>query len=248
VLSGPCEKLRGVTNLFSGSGEGPVFEAATVVLLRDAADGVECLMLRKTQGQSFGGLWVFPGGRVEDVDGTGYDGARRAAVREAEEESGLLIEADTLVPLAHWSPPPQAPKRFNTWFFVAPMPDGASEVVVDGSEINDHVWTTPAAVLEAQTRGELELLPPTWVSLNALTGHPDVAAAVAAVAASPTDMFLTHMVNLGGGVLLSLWEPDVAYPSTIGGEVGPLDAPGPRHRLYMDPAGWRYERSANGAA
>jgi 8-oxo-dGTP pyrophosphatase MutT (NUDIX family) len=232
-----------VTDLLSGDGEGPVFAAATVVLLRDTASGLECLMLRKTQGQSFGGAWVFPGGRVEDVDGSGYEGARQAAVREAEEETGLRIDADSLVPLSHWTPPPQAPKRFATWFFVAPMPDGAREVVVDGGEIGDHVWTTPAAALAAHARGEVELLPPTWVSLHVLTEHDDVATAVAAVAALPTENFMTRMVNLGGGVLLSLWHPDAAYPKDVTDEPGPLDAPGPRHRLYMDPAGWRYERS-----
>lgn len=232
-----------MTDLLSGRGEGQVFAAATVVLLRDGVPGVECLMLRKTQGQSFGGAWVFPGGRVEDVDGSGFDGARRAAVREAEEETGLRIDVDSLVPLSHWSPPPQAPKRFATWFFVAPMPDDADEVVVDGGEIGDHVWTTPVAALAAQSRGEVEMLPPTWVSLHHLSDHHDVASALAAVAARPTETYQTRIVGLGGGVLVSLWHPDAAYPARVTDDPGPLDTPGPRHRLYMDPAGWRYERS-----
>jgi hypothetical protein len=38
----------------------------------------------------------------------------------------------------------------------------------------------------------------------------------------------------------------VAYPPDDGGTVPavPLDTPGPRHRLTMDPAGWRFERTA----
>jgi 8-oxo-dGTP pyrophosphatase MutT (NUDIX family) len=232
-----------VTDRLTGDGQGPVYAAATVVLLRDTLAGVECLMLRKNQGQTFGGVWVFPGGRVEDVDGSGDEGLRRAAVREAEEETGLRIDATALVPLSRWMPPPQAPKRFNTWFFVAPMPDGACEVVVDGKEIGDHVWTAPAAALAAQARGEVELLPPTWVSLHQLSDHPDVATALAAVAAGPTESFMTRIVNQGGGVLVSLWRPDAAYPARVTDQPGPLDAPGLRHRLYMDPAGWRYERT-----
>lgn len=239
-----------MTNLLSGRGDGggggQTYEAATVVLLRDGEGdaGVECLMLRKNHGQSFGGVWVFPGGRVEDVDGTGYDGARVAAVREAEEETGLLIDAAALVPLAHWQPPPQAPKRFNTWFFVAPMPAGRHEVVVDGKEIGDHVWTTPDAAMASQARGEVELLPPTWVSLHDLAGHTSAGEAVAAVAAGRVEHYLTHIVNQGEGVLVSLWAPDAAYPNDDpeGGQAGSLDTPGPRHRLYMDPAGWRFER------
>ena len=213
-----------------------MFEAATVVLLRDTTAGVECLMLRKTQGQSFGGLWVFPGGRLEPEDGVGLDGARNAAVREADEETKLLLDAGELVPYSHWEPPPEAPRRYNTWFFVAALPDGASEVIVDGGEIGDHVWTAPGAALE------IELLPPTWISLHGLAGHADVATAVAATAEEPVVHYSTRMLKEEAGVLVAVWSPDAAYPVPATARPGPLDTPGNRNRLYMDPAGWRYER------
>ena len=84
----------------SGTGDPtPAIPAATVILLRDAADGIETLMLRRNSKLAFGGMWVFPGGRVEESDGAGLDdefaAARRAAVREAEEESGLVARAST---------------------------------------------------------------------------------------------------------------------------------------------------------
>jgi len=234
-----------VTNLLTGTGEGPVHEAATVVLLRDTGAGPECLMLRKTQGQAFGGLWVFPGGKLEPGDGLGMEGARQAAVREAEDETVLRLDAAELVPFAHWEPPPEAPRRYNTWFFVAALPAGSAEVIIDGGEIGDHVWTTPEAALEAQAKGEVDLLPPTWVSLHGLIGHADVAAALDDVAERPIAMYATRIVNLGGGVLVSLWAPDAAYPTSVETQPGPLDTPGARHRLTMDPAGWRYERTAD---
>ena len=219
-----------------GAGDNPVHDAATVVLVRDTDAGLECLMLRKTHGQAFGGLWVFPGGRVEDVDGTGLDGARTAAVREAAEETGLVLDAAELVPFAHWNPPPEAPRRYATWFFLAALPDGASDVIVDGGEIGDHVWTTPAAALEQHRTREVELLPPTWVSLKRIAHLPDASSAVADVAGGRIDHFSTHMAD-ADGMLVTLWEPDAAYESRD------LTVPGPRHRLTMDPAGWRYERS-----
>ena len=76
----------------SEAGTGTTIDAATVVLLRDVGAGVECLMLRKNAGQAFGGMWVFPGGKVEDADGEGPESRRRAAVREAFEETGLVLD------------------------------------------------------------------------------------------------------------------------------------------------------------
>ena len=76
--------------LTGGPGDAPLLDAATVVLVRDGATGLECLMLRKTSGQAFGGLWVFPGGRVEEDDGPGYDGAR-AVARAAAMSAALSI-------------------------------------------------------------------------------------------------------------------------------------------------------------
>jgi len=221
---------------------GEAIPAATVVLLRDGAGGVEVLMLRKNRGQAFGGMWVFPGGKVEDADGdVDRDGeavvARRAAVREAAEETGVVLEADALVPVAHWVPPDEAPKRFSTWFFVAALPKGAADVVVDGGEIGDHVWTAPADALDRHAAGEVELVPPTWVTLHGLADIESAAAAVDAASAREVAYFATHMGALGDR-LCAVWEPDAAYES------GDLEAAGPRHRLLMTSTGaWTYERS-----
>ncbi len=50
----------------------PIKPAATVMLVRDAADrdGIEVFMLRRTLQAAFaGGMYVFPGGRLDAVDG-----------------------------------------------------------------------------------------------------------------------------------------------------------------------------------
>jgi 8-oxo-dGTP pyrophosphatase MutT (NUDIX family) len=232
-------------------------QAGTVVLLRAADDGCECLMLAKTKGQSFGGLWVFPGGRVEEHEGTGLEGARRAAVREAAEETRLELDPTSLVPLSYWVPPPEAPKRFLTWFFVAEVPADASAVQVDGQEISDHVWTCPAEALESHARGDTKLLPPTWITLHELVrlgvarggrGSAEPAGtatsavgALRTLAAQPPTVFATRIVD-HAGVPVALWEPDAAYPANESTPPGSLATIGPRHRLSMDPAGWSYER------
>ena len=42
--------------------------AATVVLVRDGDGGVEALMLRKNSKITFGGMWVFPGGKIDAAE------------------------------------------------------------------------------------------------------------------------------------------------------------------------------------
>lgn len=220
----------------------PLIPAATVVLLREGSGGVETLMLQKNRGQAFGGMWVFPGGKVDDGDVEAGDdelaAARRAAVRESAEETGLVLAADDLVPFAHWVPPLEARKRFSTWFFVAELPEGLADVVVDGGEIGDHVWTTTTDAMARHAAGEIELAPPTWISLWWLGQHESAAAALEAarsLGAIPTHFTHVHVLD---GTLVTVWAPDAGYDS------GDLDVPGPRNRLHM-PEGraWTYERS-----
>jgi 8-oxo-dGTP pyrophosphatase MutT (NUDIX family) len=73
----------------------PAKPAATVMLLRDAEAGIEVFMLRRTRAAAFaGGMYVFPGGKVDLADGEGDVGYVMAAIRECYEEAGVLLAAD----------------------------------------------------------------------------------------------------------------------------------------------------------
>ncbi len=229
-----------------GAGGGPpgapdAVPAATVILLRDGPEGVETLMLRRDSRLVFaGGAWVFPGGRVDPADYEAdhpddvYRAARRAAVREAAEESGLTVDPDGMVWLSHWLPPPETPRRFSTWFFLAPAPEG--EVRVDGGEIREHMWVRPARALERRDAHEVELTPPTWVTLHDLRTATDVDSALAAARACEPEHFTTRAC-VHGEEIVALWHGDAGYDS------GDPALPGPRHRLRMIAHGWRYERT-----
>ena len=216
--------------------------AATVVLARDGVDGLEVLMLRRSSRGAFGGMWVFPGGQVEndDLDANTADeeltAARHAAVREAQEEAAVVVDGDALVTFSHWLPPPVAPKRFSTWFFLAPAPD-ALEVAVDNREIRDHEWLRPVDAIARRDAGEIELAPPTWVTLWRLSTVDTVEKAVRLARASEPQRFETHMY-FPDGIPVAVWHDDIAYDD------GDLGQPGPRHRLSMLPAGWHYEVTA----
>jgi 8-oxo-dGTP pyrophosphatase MutT (NUDIX family) len=73
----------------------PIRPAATVMLLRDTAEGLEVFMLRRTNAAVFaGGMYVFPGGKVDPSDGEGDEGFVVAAIRECYEECGVLLAVD----------------------------------------------------------------------------------------------------------------------------------------------------------
>ena len=73
----------------------PVKPAATVMLLRDTAEGLEVFMLRRTVSAAFaGGMYVFPGGKVDPADGEGDEAYVVAAIRECFEECGVLLAVD----------------------------------------------------------------------------------------------------------------------------------------------------------
>jgi 8-oxo-dGTP pyrophosphatase MutT (NUDIX family) len=75
--------------------EMPIKPAATVMLLRDTAEGIEVFMLRRTKNAVFaGGMHVFPGGKVDPADGEGDEAFKVAAVRECYEEAGVLLAVD----------------------------------------------------------------------------------------------------------------------------------------------------------
>jgi 8-oxo-dGTP pyrophosphatase MutT (NUDIX family) len=217
----------------------PAIPAATVVLVRDGRDGLEVLMLHRVSKVAFGGMWVFPGGRVDDDDRQPGDGeadaARRAAAREALEECGLAVDPADLVSFSHWVPPPVTPKRFSTHFFLARASEG--EVVVDGGEIHEHEWLAAREVLARRDRGEVDLAPPTWVTLHDLAEHTTVEAALLAAARrDPLPHYETRWVTVEGGAV-AMWDGDGGYSTSD------PDRPGGRHRLWMLEEGWRLERT-----
>ncbi|NNE12304.1 MAG: NUDIX domain-containing protein [Ilumatobacter sp.] len=214
--------------------------AATVVLVRDGAAELEVLMIHRGVDTAFGGMWAFPGGVIEPIDVPGgCDGdplpaARRAAVREAREEIGLLVVETSLVYWSHWLPPDDSRRRFSTWFFLAPAGDDHADdrIVLDEGEVLDCQWLAPANALAMQARGEALLAPPTFVTLEQLGRYGDVASALAA--ADPQH-FATEIAYAPDGARICLWQGDAGYG------MGDPMVQGSRRRLVMDEvAGWRY--------
>ncbi len=155
-------------------------QAATVILLRGGADGLEVLLVRRTPEARFmGGVWVFPGGAVDQGEGEGEDAHRAAAIRELQEEAAITLEdAGSLVKFSRWITPAQVQIRFDTHFFLAPLPAG-QEARIDGQECVDLGWFTPGDALDAHRAGEIELVFPTIKHLEQLRDFDSVDALLA---------------------------------------------------------------------
>jgi 8-oxo-dGTP pyrophosphatase MutT (NUDIX family) len=153
----------------------PPRQAATVILLRGGAQTLEVLLVKRTEQAKFmGGVWVFPGGAVDDGDppslgnNSGVDAHRAAAARELAEEAGItLADPGSLVEFSRWITPEEVSIRFDTRFFLAELPVG-QEPRVDGEECVDQGWFTPQGALDAYAREEILLVFPTIKHLEQL--------------------------------------------------------------------------------
>ena len=210
----------------------PVYPAATVVLVREGEQGPEALLVQRSKALThMGGMWVFPGGRVDDADypadGDAYRAALNAAIRETREEAGLELGESQLAYLSHWTTPEGARRRFATWFFLAVLDDG-QEVTVDGGEIAHHRWVRPeVAFAELEDREHpFRLMPPTYVSLVDIASCSSCRDAHQRVAAREAIQYAPRMVFVEDGICF-LYEGDAGYADEN------LEADGPRHRTYM---------------
>ncbi|CAN5920893.1 NUDIX domain-containing protein [soil metagenome] len=205
--------------------------ASTVLVVRDGTEGVEVYLQRRPGQMHFaGGLWVYPGGRVDDADmDAGIDrcwsgpppsawaavmgvetqlarGHVVAAYRETLEESSILLAVGgpsaaevtdarrallagttTFVEVvrgldlgldtallrywAWWVTPETEPRRYDTRFFLARLPDDAV-ITPHDDEVIEETWATDPA------DDRLTMLPPTYYTMRDVVEQPSVAAAM----------------------------------------------------------------------
>lgn len=183
----------------------PVRDAATVVLLRDGADGPEVWLQQRATTLVFAaGMHAFPGGAVDDDDAAAElgnadvagqalvwrDDEHRtaallaAAVRETFEECGVRLPPEQLRPWSRWITPPGLPRRFDARFFVAALPQGEQPRPLTG-EVAGASWVVVRSAVERQASGDLPMWPPTIATLLQLAAFDSVAEALAG---APTEI------------------------------------------------------------
>jgi 8-oxo-dGTP pyrophosphatase MutT (NUDIX family) len=199
------ERLVAQAQRFEESGAAPAEPrlSATVLMLRPSPPGLEVYLQRRATSMAFAsGMYAFPGGTVDPADyGAPVEGAGwavrlgrpereawavlRAAVRELAEETGVRVTAADLVPWSRWITPEFEPRRYDTSFFLAALPDGQQPADVSG-EADRTEWLRPAEAVARCRSGAMVMLPPTLASLAELAGYDSVDAALVGAASRDT--------------------------------------------------------------
>lgn len=154
---------------------------------------------------------------VADTTGDDWEQDRQALVDRTLsfaamlDRRGLTLRADLLRPWAHWITPEFEPKRYDTRFFVAALPEGQRTRDV-GGEADRVAWVRPADALSAAERGEMGMLPPTAFTLSEIATYDDVAAVLAAGTARDVRPVLPKLVLGDDDEARLLLPHDEGYP------------------------------------
>ncbi len=105
-------------------------------------------------------------------------GLRGEALYSELSRIGKRLDGERPVLISRWVTPHHAPVRFDTRFY-AMVVEGDPVVRLDPAELIRHLWATPAEVLAAHDRGELDLILPTISHLRWLTRRSSVTDVIA---------------------------------------------------------------------
>jgi 8-oxo-dGTP pyrophosphatase MutT (NUDIX family) len=238
--------------------------AATVMFVRDGADGLEVFMLRRVATMAFApNMMVFPGGGVDprdaepelpwagpsprawaellqveeatarelvaaavrevfeecgvllagpsadsvtaDVSGDHWHEQRRRLLARERSlsqvlmEHGLVLRSDLLGYRSHWITPEFEPRRYDTRFFAAAVPEGQN-ADDQTSEADVAGWVRPGDLLEAWSAGDAGMLPPTIVSVEEIAAASTAADFIAET--PPVAPVMPVLTEAGGALVM----------------------------------------------
>lgn len=93
-------------------------------------------------------------------------------------DSGLRPDFSLLRPLARWVTPEDQPRRYDTRFFLAPLPQNQEAAHTTGEAVAAD-WMSPHQAFELFRNGRTDLMPPTWSQFRELGRFASAAAAMA---------------------------------------------------------------------
>ncbi|MFG2278787.1 NUDIX hydrolase [Streptomyces asoensis] len=174
-----------------------------------AAQAIVCAAVRETYEEA--GVLLAgptPDSVVGDTTGPDWE-ADRAAVAARElsfaeflDRRGLVLRSDLLGAWTRWITPEFESRRYDTWFFVAALPEG-QRTRNASTEADRTVWIRPADAAASYDKGELLMMPPTIATLRRLVPYATAAEALAAAPGRDLTPVLAQARLEDGAVVLS---------------------------------------------
>ncbi|MEO3765340.1 NUDIX hydrolase [Streptomyces sp. B8F3] len=191
------------------AGPSPAQWAARLGVAEPEAQAVVCAAVRETFEEA-GVLLAGPSAAevVADITGADWEADRAALVaRELGfadflARRGLVLRTDLLGAWARWITPEFETRRYDTWFFVAALPEG-QRTRNASTEADRAEWVRPVEAAAGYERGELVMLPPTIAMLRGLQEYGSAAEALGAAGGRDLSAVLVKARIEGDDVVLS---------------------------------------------
>ena len=174
------------------------------------------------------------------------EGGRHGWFRTLAETEGWILSLSALAPWSHWITPVGMPRRFDTRFFAAALPEG-QEGRPDMRETTEGLWVSPRQALAGNRAGRTALSPPTLVTLHELLNFPTLDALNRGVEGRGWgEPIFPRLVPLGkgaGSIIVEPWDPmygreDLRVDAgSLPGRLLPAGAP--FSRLWNDGGIWK---------
>ncbi|MER5225396.1 NUDIX hydrolase [Streptomyces flaveus] len=175
-----------------------------------SAQAIVCAAVRETYEEA--GVLLAgptPDSVVGDTTGDDWEADREALVArdvsfaEFLERRGLVLRSDLLGAWTRWITPEFEPRRYDTWFFVAALPEG-QRTRNASTEADSTVWIRPGEAADAYDKGDLLMMPPTIATLRQLRSYATAAEALAAAPGRDLTPVLAQ-ARLENGELVLSW-------------------------------------------
>ncbi|KDN77848.1 NUDIX hydrolase [Streptomyces olindensis] len=174
-----------------------------------AAQAIVCAAVRETYEEA-GVLLAGPApdAVVGDTTGADWEADRAALVArdlsfaEFLDRRGLVLRSDLLGAWTRWITPEFEARRYDTFFFVAALPEG-QRTRNASTEADRTVWIAPGEAAAGYDRGELLMMPPTIATLRQLTAYETAARALAAAPGRDLTPVLATARLVDGEIVLS---------------------------------------------
>jgi 8-oxo-dGTP pyrophosphatase MutT (NUDIX family) len=175
---------------FAASAVRECFEECGVLLARETADGP--IVSGDRAAATFGDREALDAGEL--------------ALGDFLENHDLRLALDLMTPWSHWITPVFVPRRFDTWFYLAAVPEGQT-ADAESNETVEMIWIRPQDALKAAEAGERSLYFATRLNVAELALFDNVDAAIAHARQKTIAIAMPERVEMAdGGYMLRLGE------------------------------------------